>query len=99
MSATREGAAVWGFASNRHLYEFMQDHSADWNKREDFVREMDPVIRNTIVERKKYEKKREEIVDYFSEVTRRREDVSTREKTTWDEDVERDEGKIWHKIR
>lgn len=98
MSTENVPRSAWGFASNRHLYEFMRDHTEDWNTRENFVRDMDPVIRNSVVERNKYEKKREEIVDYYSETMRRRDDVAAREKTTWDEDVERDEGKIWYKL-
>jgi len=76
----------------------MQDHQAIWDQREEFVRDMNPIIRNTIVERKRYESKREEIIDYYNEVQKSREQVAQRENTNWRQDVERDEGMVLDRL-
>lgn len=84
----------WGFVTNKHLFEFLQEHQESWDQREQFIRSQDPKIKNTIVERKKYEKAQGEIVDYYDEVMKRRDDLAIREETGWRQDVERDEGMV-----
>lgn len=98
MEGRRVPVNGFGYVSNKHLYDFMQDHQAIWDQREEFVRDMNPIIRNTIVERKQYEAKREEIIDYYNEVQKSREQVAQRENTNWRQDVERDEGMVLDRL-
>jgi hypothetical protein len=98
MEGRRVPVNGFGYISNKHLYDFMQDHQAIWDQREEFVRDMNPIIRNTIVERKRYESKREEIIDYYNEVQKSREQVAQRENTNWRQDVERDEGMVLDRL-
>ena len=89
----------WGYVTNKHLFEFLQEHQDNWDAREQFIRSQDPKIRNPIVERKKYEQRREEIIDYYEEMMKSREQVSNREETGWKLDVERDEGMVLDRVQ
>ena len=90
---------TWGFISNKRLFEFLEEHQNIWDEREKVCREVDPIIRNTIIERRKYELQKENTLDYYNEIMHDRMQVAKREETGWRIDVQRDEGNTEVKLK
>jgi len=82
----------WGSRSNKHLFDWIVFHETVWDQREDLMRDMDPKMRNLIVEQRRLKLQRQEQLDFFQHMTDIRETVARTYNTGWKEDVERDEG-------
>lgn len=89
---------TWGTIGNRLQYDFLNEHENSWEIRENLMRQVQPQFKNTTKDRKKYEKKKEGVNNYFDEVIERRLIVLKEEGASWSMDVERDEGKIFLKL-
>ena len=82
----------WGYKSNKHLYDFINDHANLWDARENVMREMDPKMKNTSVEQNKYKRDIEFATDFYDRMVETRAKIAATHDTGWKEDVERDEG-------
>lgn len=82
----------WGTIANKHLFRHIVDHEKAWDERENLMRQMDPKMKNTVVEQRGLKKKMDEENDYYQHILSIRERMAQTEETGWKEDHERDEG-------
>lgn len=91
-----EGRSVdsegWGTKGNKQLYKWIIEKEEAWDVREGLMREMDPKMRNTVVEQHVLKKKMAIENDYYETLLAKREALASTEDTRWQEDHERDEG-------
>jgi hypothetical protein len=82
----------WGTIGNKQLFKWIVEQEKAWEEREGLIREMDPKMKNTIVEQNVLKKRMAVDNDYYEFILSKREAQSNSEDTRWQEDHERDEG-------
>lgn len=82
----------WGSRGNKQLFKFILECEAAWDEREKLMRDMDPKMKNTVVEQSQLKKRMDKDNDYYERILANRESLAKKENTNWQEDHERDEG-------
>lgn len=82
----------WGTKGNKQLYKWIIEQETAWDDREALMRDMDPKMKNTVVEQSILKKRMAIDNDYYTNLLAKREALASTEDTRWQEDHERDEG-------
>jgi hypothetical protein len=85
----------FAYACNKFQYDWIEEHASSLNRHNKLLDDMDPKVRSTVKRQMKKQDKDKDIDSFYEGVTRARE---LREKE-WDQDVERDEGKIFSYLK
>lgn len=85
-------AEGWGTRGNKQLFKWIVERERAWDEREALMRDMDPKMKNTVVEQAVLKKRMAIDNDYYENMLAKREALAQTEDTRWQEDHERDEG-------